>query len=459
MLLRMSLSGRPPHRRKKALLAGLCAVAWAAGCAPSDPSAEDAAADAARPSADAARPSADLGPSAAADLAAPAADLAVTPGADLAGAPPPDLARPSPPPDLASHVDGPSTPPPSGWLHTDGARILDANGQPVRLTGLSWFGLETPNYAPHGLWSRSMASMLDQIKQLGYNSLRVPFSTQLFDPGSTPNSIDYHQNPDLVGLDGPALLDKLVAGARARGLRVILDRHRPDSGAQSPLWYTAQYSEQRWIADWVMLAGRYAGDPTVVGFDLHNEPHGAATWGDGNLATDWRLAAERAGNAVLAVNPNLLIIVEGIETAGGASSWWGGNLRNAGASPVRLNVPHRIVYSAHDYPASVYNQTWFSAPDYPANLPSVWDANWGYLAKSGAAPVWIGEFGTRDQTASDQQWFHALASYIAGQSLSFAFWCWNPDSGDTGGVLQDDWTTVNQDKQSVLQPLLAPLVK
>ena len=44
-----------------------------------------------------------------------------------------------------------------------------------------------------------------------------------------------------------------------------------------------------------MLARRYLGNDTVIGFDLHNEPHGSATWGDNNTATDWRLAAERAG--------------------------------------------------------------------------------------------------------------------------------------------------------------------
>jgi endoglucanase len=49
-----------------------------------------------------------------------------------------------------------------------------------------------------------------------------------------------------------------------------------------------------------MLARRYKGNPAVVGADLSNEPHGAATWGDDNLATDWRLAAERGGNAILA---------------------------------------------------------------------------------------------------------------------------------------------------------------
>ncbi|HXU74121.1 MAG TPA: glycoside hydrolase family 5 protein [Polyangia bacterium] len=374
-------------------------------------------------------------------------------------------------PDPSTGTTSPGTPPPgspsappppsggtSGWLHTNGSQIVDEQGTTVRLTGLSWFGLETANYAPHGLWSRSMSSMLDQIQSLGYNTIRVPFCNQLFDAGSTPNSIDANQNPDLVGKSGLEIIDALVAGARARHLRIILDRHRPDSGAQSALWYTAQYPEQRWIDDWKMLAARYANDPTVVGVDLHNEPHDPATWGDGNSATDWRLAAERAGNAVLGVNPHLLVIVEGIQTVGGDTYWWGGNLKNAGQFPVQLSVPNQLVYSAHDYPSTVFAQTWFSAPNYPSNLPGVWDQHWGYLVTQGVAPIWVGEFGTEDVTASDQQWFAAIASYLGSNGISFSFWSWNPDSGDTGGILQDDWQTVNTNKQQVLQPLLAPLL-
>jgi aryl-phospho-beta-D-glucosidase BglC (GH1 family) len=86
------------------------------------------------------------------------------------------------------------------YLHTSGRQILDASNRPVRLTGVNWFGLETSNFAPHGLWARSMGSMLNQIRDLGYNTIRVPFSNQLFDSGSIPNGIDYNLNPELAGL-------------------------------------------------------------------------------------------------------------------------------------------------------------------------------------------------------------------------------------------------------------------
>ena len=361
-----------------------------------------------------------------------------------------------PPPRDVPAVDVPTSSTRPGFLHTQGSAIVDSTGRTVRLTGLSWFGFETSNYAPHGLWRRSMTAMLDQVRTLGYNVIRVPWCNQMLDAGSTPNGIDFAQNPDLRGLPAIEVLDRLIAGARARGLKVILDRHRPDASAQSELWYTGAYDEARWIRDWVTLARRYRDDPTVIGVDLHNEPHGAATWGDGNLATDWRLAAERAGNAVLAANPDLLVVVEGIERYAGTSYWWGGNLRGARTAPVRLAVAGRLVYSPHDYPSSVYAQTWFGAADYPANLPRVWGDAWGYLAVEGLAPVWIGEFGTRLATTSDRQWLTGMVSYVRANNLSFAYWCLNPNSGDTGGILQDDWQTVNTAQQSALMPVLAP---
>src|SRR5262249_19606396 len=186
-----------------------------------------------------------------------------------------------------------------------------------------------------------------------------------------------------------------------------------DGAEANGLWYTDAYPESRWIADWRMLAQRYAGNPTVIGADLHNEPHDPATWGDGS-ATDWRPAAQRAGNAILGVNPNWLILAEGVQTTAAGSTWWGGNLSNAGTFPVRLDVPDRLVYSPHDYPASVYPQPWFSDPNYPHNLYAVWDGYWGYLFRQGTAPVLLGEFGSNLGTTSDQQWMDAITTYLGG---------------------------------------------
>src|SRR5438876_10133982 len=158
----------------------------------------------------------------------------------------------------------------TGYWHTSGTQILDANNQPVRIAGINWFGFETASYVVHGLWSRNYKDMLDQIARLGYNTLRLPYSNQLFDAGSTPNGIDFTKNPDLQGLNGLQIMDKIIAYASHIGLHIILDHHRPDANAQSALWYTSAYPESRWISDWQMLATHYKDNPMVVGADLHN---------------------------------------------------------------------------------------------------------------------------------------------------------------------------------------------
>ncbi len=359
-----------------------------------------------------------------------------------------------------------------GYFHTSGNQIVDAAGHTVRIAGVNWFGMETPSFAPDGLWARNYRDMMDQMVQLGFNTIRLPFSDQLFDSGSTPAGINYSLNPDLQGLNGIGILDKIVNYAGQIGLRIILDHHRSEAGSGaegSGLWFTSQYPESRWIEDWTMLATRYANNPTVIGADLHNEPHGPANWGADD-ANDWRLAAERAGNAILAVNPNWLILTEGVEHASSGYTWWGGNLSNAGAQPVRLNVAGRLIYSPHDYPASVYPQPWFSDPNYPNNLFNVWDVNWGYLFQQGTAPILLGEFGSKLESTSDQQWLATLTKYLSGdlngdgqsdlasgqQGPSWMWWSWNPNSGDTGGILQDDWVHVQQAKVNQLAPIEFP---
>ena len=346
-----------------------------------------------------------------------------------------------------------------GPLRCLGSKLTNMTGQEVYLTGVSWFGLETGTFCPHGLWARKWRDMLDQIVFTGFNSIRLPYSNQLFDPSSIPNGIDFYKNPDLKGLTGLQIMDRIIQGAGQRGLKVVLDRHRPDAYAQSELWYTDRVSEERWIQDWVMLAQRYQGDHTVIAADLHNEPHGQATWGDGTQSTDWRLAAERAGNAILAANPDWLIVVEGIERFGYDYYWWGGNLMGARQFPVRLTQPDKLVYSAHDYGPGVSYQSWFSARDFPANLPGVWQKHWAYLRTEGIAPVWVGEFGGRSMGQDvEGRWQRTLISFLKDHGISYAYWCWNPNSGDTGGILANDWTTVETAKLRILSAYQWPLL-
>lgn len=189
-----------------------------------------------------------------------------------------------------------------------------------------------------------------------------------------PNSLNYYANPDLAQLTALQVFDRIINYAGTVGLKIMLDRHRPDSNGQSELWYTAACSEEQYINDWKNLAARYKGNPIVVAADLHNEPHGQACWGCQDLKRDWSLAAERVGNAIHEIEPNWLIVVEGVEISrNGDHYWWGGNLAAAKDYPVGLKQSNKLVYSIHDYPVEVSNQEWFHDSTFPANMEAVYD--------------------------------------------------------------------------------------
>ncbi len=217
----------------------------------------------------------------------------------------------------------------------------------------------------------------------------------------------------------------------------------------------------------------------MIGFDLRNEPHTptgdtyaqGATWGTGDPTTDVRLAYQNAGNAVLAADPNALVFAEGVSEAPNAaggfdSTWWGGDLEMAGQYPVTLSSPGHVVYSAHDYGPTLFQQTWFNSTTTPASLDAVWNKYWGYLYQQNTAPLWVGEFGTgngatdvSDSTAGSQgQWFSSLVSYLgANKWMGWTYWALNGE--DSFALLDNgyDPTPVSAAKQNLLQGIEFPL--
>jgi len=359
----------------------------------------------------------------------------------------------------------------TGYWHTSGNQILDSNGHVVRVAGINWYGFETTDEVVHGLWAQDYHYILNAIQSNGYNVIRMPMSNQVVETPIIPTNISYHNasgpiNTDLEGLNSLQILDKIVTAAGAIGLHIILDNHRSEAGNGAEgngLWYTSQYPESSWINDWVTLAHRYLNNTTVIGFDLRNEPHNAQSdgscWGCGTMSYDWRLAAERGGNAVQAVNPNLLLFVEGTDCYNNDCDWWGGNLMGAQSNPVVFNVAHQLVYSAHDYGPNLYQQSWFNNNTTYQSLVQVWTGFWAYLSLNDVAPVWVGEFGTTNNASdiesnvpgSQGQWFQSVVTFMQNNpQLDWTYWALN---GEDSYALLDsnyDSTPVSSLKQGLL---------
>jgi endoglucanase len=321
-------------------------------------------------------------------------------------------------------------------LHTQGQWIVDSNGARVRLNAFNWYGAEGADFVVEGLEAQPLTSIVSTIKGLGFNAVRLLWSNQMVETNPVVGNYALTANPSLEGENALTIFDAVVNALTSQGIMVILDNHMSNAGwccsttDNNELWYNTQYPQTSWVADWQTMAQRYASNPWVIGADLRNEPRSPATWG-GPASTDWHAAAELGGNAVLGVNPNMLIFVEGVNYAG--------DLSGVASLPVQLNVANRVVYEAHDY------GFWYKGFSSYASYVNTITPKWGYLVTgSNPQPLWIGEFGTcnsggtcvNSSSESDLgNWFNAMTSYVETNGLDWSYWAINgtTETGNGGG--------------------------
>jgi len=153
---------------------------------------------------------------------------------------------------------------------------------------------------------------------------------------------------------------------------------------------------------------------------------------------------------------NWLVAVEGTNwDCSVLSCAWGENLegvRRSGGVTFDLTTygANRFVWSPHVYGSDVTQNADYSE--------EAWEAHWGYLvdgshATNEAASV-IGEFGTKYDTTNGRHWLDDLITYLLKiEQRNTFYWCMNPNSGDTGGLLQSDWTTDETEKLAQLERL------
>lgn len=369
------------------------------------------------------------------------------------------------------------------WLHVEGNKIVDMQGHQVWLTGANWFGFNATERTLHGLWSVNLESTVQSIAERGINLLRVPISTELlheWSQGQTsiPN-VNTAENADLVGKSDLYIFDKFLEMSKKYGIKVMLDVHSAladNSGHLYPMWYKGSLDSEVFYQSWEWVTERYADDDTIIAMDIENEPHGQpwggtefAKWDDSTDVNNWKYACETASNRILAINPNMLVMCEGIESypIDGVTwtssdkldyhnNWWGGNLRGVRDYPIDLGENQdQLVYSPHDYGPLVYLQPWFYEGFSKETLyEDVWKDNWMFIHEENIAPLLIGEWGGFMDGADNEKWMLAIRDLIIENKLHHTFWCINPNSGDTGGLLENDWLTWDEEKYALFEPSL-----
>jgi endoglucanase len=355
---------------------------------------------------------------------------------------------------------------------------------------------------------RTIQQTMNEIKAQGINMIRLPIAPQTLnpnDPQGRGNVLKNHASvrqtnarqamEDFIKLADQNNIEVLIdihscsnyVGWRAGVLDAsppYVDANREDydfkrenysCGTGGPGVTVHAYNETKWLENLREIAGLEAklGVDNIIGIDIFNEPWGY-TW------QEWKGLSERAYQAISAVNPNVLVFVEGVsaDTVGGAKEPhgdedynpnWGENFYGHRNAP--LGIPKdRVVMSPHTYGPSVFVQPHFLDPNQAAcnglkddaagnakcnivinqqRLEIGWEEHFGFLRDQGYAVV-LGEFGgnmdwpkktelgtqrrwSHITTNVDQQWQNALVNYMKRKDIQGCYWSINPESGDTAG--------------------------
>ncbi|HUS25586.1 MAG TPA: glycoside hydrolase family 5 protein [Candidatus Binatia bacterium] len=366
----------------------------------------------------------------------------------------------------------------TGFTVVEG-HVVDAAGAAVPIRGVNHFGFNTDILVPQFLWTMGWKEQLAQIKALGFNAVRLPIAPatlHVLTPVDQFSYIEPRRNADLLGKTSLQVLDLWMAEADRLGLYVLIDMHSVSTKRQYPSWFVLDsadwnltwnglpYTQANWVSDLAFVAARYVTNAHFMGIDLYNEPNGAVRWFTGDATHPdptyyWKTAAETAGLAVLAANPSLLVFVEGINgNYDGVENPdvpmnWGEDLQPHAYQPLAIPAA-KLVLAPHTYGPDVYVKSSFLAGNFPANLAADWNTLFGqfFPAYAVVPGEWGGRYGFGGNDR-DVTWQNAFVDYLLSKGMRDSFyWCYTPNSGDTGGIL-DDNLDVRQDKMALLRRL------
>jgi endoglucanase len=301
----------------------------------------------------------------------------------------------------------------SRFVHTSGKDLVKPDGTPLLLRGTNlgnWFepegymfGLKNGPQSPHEIeeffnelvgpddaeqfWHQYRDQYVTQqdiqfLRQVGFNSVRIPLHYKFFAAGNT---------------EGFALLDRVVAWSKAAGLYVILDLHCAPGGQTGaniddswgyPWLYESKAAQQQLVEVWKRLAAHYRDDPTVLGYDLLNEP--IANFPNiekynSSLEPIYREVTA----AIRTVDPNHVIILGGAQ--------WDGNFKVFGP-PFDKNV----MYTFHKYWSPTTQEVLRQYLDFR-------DRN--------DVPIWLGESGE-----NTDEWIGQFVQTLEKNNVGWAFW-------------------------------------
>ena len=226
------------------------------------------------------------------------------------------------------------------------------------------------------------------IKQSGFNSVRVPFNYRLFVSESAPTKLEG---------EGYRRLDDVVGWCRKENLHVILDMHAAPGGQTGdniddswgyPFLFESADSQDLTVNIWRKIAARYRDEPTVIGFDLLNEPI-AHYFDAANLNPKLEPLYRKIVAGIREVDRNHLIFLGGAQ--------WDTNFKIFGPP-----FDAKLVYTFHKYCMDVNKEAIQEYLDFRDKYN---------------APVWMGESGE-----NTDEWISSFRKLLEANNIGWCFW-------------------------------------
>jgi endoglucanase len=300
-----------------------------------------------------------------------------------------------------------------GFVHTAGPALLTASGQTLMLRGINlgnWLvpegymfhfdqGPQSPQEIEElvyeligperaaAFWQRwreryITEADIDLLKKNGFNSIRVPLHWKFFDSANS---------------DGFRILDRLVEWARKDGIYVILDMHcapggqtgtNIDDSSGYPWLYSSPEAQAHTVAIWRRIAAHYRNEPTILGYDLLNEPIPHYPRLE-QFNKDLEPVYRKIVSAIRQVDLNHVVILGGAQ--------WDSNFKIFG-QPFDSNA----IYTFHKY---------WTAPDIKV-INEYLEFRDRYQV-----PIWLGESGE-----NTYEWIATFTKALEGNHVGWCFW-------------------------------------
>jgi hypothetical protein len=310
-------------------------------------------------------------------------------------------------------------------LHVSGSRLVDANGNTVRLHGVDYSGTEYACMGGYGIFDGNTPtqSYVNNLLAEHINAIRIPLNEDCW-----------------LGINGVAAA---YAGANYQGgikswVNLLISNNIYPILAlfwNAPGSTQATGQEPMPDADhsptfWQQVAGAFAGQPQVL-FDLYNEPYPGSwsCWLNGGSACSGDVPFAAAGMQTLvnsvrgagATNVLMLGCLDYSNTCNGyGSSWW----QSKPSDP-----QNNLAASVHVYLGN------------PCTTDACWNSEWLPIMQQGN-PVIDGEWGAYDYNG---------ASYSQSFGTDLLNWM---DANGGSGYLAWTWNNWNTWSGSAAEPLI-----